>query len=377
MPWWDSDFATFIGQAVDHRVATWPLPGGVRVDGRFKMVNGVPPCASRASRHLVTWRPFALGTRYFALIDVAYDGVPGELFGTTGEDPHGRVMELRITDHQVGNPHPDYSEIGLNYLFTLKLPSHTDWHTEWFYPDLPGEGFTGAPVSLRETVGFGSPAREQNDDFGPTTAWQSFIASRVDWYTFTECREPDGQEMVFPPSFAEFNGEDSYISLTAAVGAMNNPFVLKADIRRRGFPWIWPIFGIEGQGGFHGMDLSQMIFGNLTLDTDWTEVDDVWFRWEYRFEQDTELHHQLFIDDVEVMDRTVARQFMNPNNLGVFRHNSFPEIWGHFDMKELLYLVGTPGSFEIRLNMPLTENALDLSDNENHGTTFNMDLPSV
>lgn len=377
MPWWDSDFAAFLAQSDDNGVATWPLAGGVRVASRYKMVGGVPPCASRASRHLVTWRPIPGGVRYFALIDVAYDGTPGELVGSTGEDPHGRVMELKITDHQVGNLHPDYSEIGINYLFTLKLPSHTDWHTEWFYPDIPSLGFTGAPVSLRELPTEGTPSRTQNDPHTPSTSWESFIASRVDWYTFSECKEPAGEEMDFPPSFAEFNGEDSYIALTESVGQMNDPFILSADIRRRGFPWIWPIFGVDGAGGFHGMDLSQIIFGNLTLDTDWTEVDDVWFKWEYRFEQDGQLRHQLFIDDVEMMDRTTNRQFMNPDVLGVFRLNSFPTIWGHFDMKELLYLVGTPGDFEIRLNMPLTENALDLSDNENHGTTFNMDLPSV
>ena len=377
MPWWDVTLSEWFLQRVDHRVSTWPLADGARVDGRFKMVGGAPPCASRASRHLVTFNPFPGGERYFALIDVAYDGVPGELVGDTGEDPHGRKLELRITDHQIGNPHPDYSEAGLNYLFTLSLPSHDDWHVEWFWPTIPDGGIGPAPISLMNVQGEQVPARRQNDPCDVTNAWQNLDCSPVDWYTFSECVKPAGDVKVFPPSFAEFNGTDSYIALTTGVGAMNQPFVLKADIRRRGFPWIWPIFGIEGTGGFHGMDLSQVIFQALTLDTTWTEVDDVWFKWEYRFEQGTQLQHQLFIDDVEVMDRTVAKQQMNPNNLGVFRHNSFPEIWGHFDMKGLQYLVGTPGDFEIRLDMPLTQNCLDLSIHENHGTPFNMDLPAV
>lgn len=377
MPWWDSDFTTFFDQRLENRVATWPLPNGKRVDARYKMVGGAPPCVSRASRYFVTFQPFPLGTRYFALIDVAFDGTPGELIGDTGPDPHGRTLQLKITDHQIGNPHPVYDQAGINFLFTLSLESRDDWHIEWFYPTIQDGSDGPAPVTLLNVQGVQGTSLRSNDACTADNAWENTICSPVDWYTFSECKEPAGEEMDFPASFAEFNGVDSYIALTEAVGSMDSPFILKADIRRRGFPWIWPIFGKEGAGGFHGMDLSQIIFGTLTLDTDWTEVDDIWFRWEYRFEQDTQLHHQLFINDVEVMDETTNRQFMNPDNLGVFRHNSFPEIWGHFDMKKLLYLVGTPGDFEVRLDMPLTENCLDLSDNDNHGTPFNMDLPAT
>lgn len=377
MPWWDSDYTTFFNERTENRVATWPLPNSGRIPARFKMLGSDPGCASRASRYIFTWRPFPGGTRYFALFDVEPNGTPFELEGTTGEDPHGRVAKLTITDHHEDNLHPVHGETGIRYLFTLSLPSHADWHTEWFWPSPPVSGFGPAPVSL-QVAPFPVPnARRLNDACSADNAWQDTVCTPVEWYTFSECKQPAGQVMVFAPSFAEFNGTDSYIALTTTVGAPNVPCVLKADIRRRGFPWIWPIFGIEGTGGFWGMDLSQIIFGNLTLDTDWTEVDDVWFKWEYRFEQDTQLHHQLFIDDVEVMDRTTNRQFMNPNVLGVFRHNSFPTIWGHFDMKNLLYLHGTPGNFTTRLDMPLTENALDLGPFNNHGTTFNMDLPSV
>jgi hypothetical protein len=341
------------------------------------MVGGDPPCVSRAMRHIFTWKPFPGGKRYFSLIDVKYDGVPGELVGSTGEDDEGRQMELKITDYQIGNPHPVYSETGIGYLFTLSLPDTFDWHIEWFFPQEDTEFSGPAPVSISHKALAPCKCKIQEDDFDLGSAWEALVGSPIEWYTFSECVLPDGEEFVFLPGFAEFNGTDSYIALTDSVGQLNVPFVLRADIRRRGFPHIWPIFGVEGTGGFFGMDFSQIIFGNLTLDTDWIEVDDVFFEWEYRFEQDAQLHHQLFIDGVEVMDRTTNRQFLNPNVLGVFRHNSFPTIWGHFDMKNLILKRGTPGNFDIVLKMPLIVDATDHSSHDNHGTTFNMDLPSV
>ena len=70
------------------------------------------------------------------------------------------------------------------------------------------------------------------------------------------------------------------------------------------------------------------------------------------------------------------RQNVLFNNLGVFRHNDPGVIWGDFDMRLLKLQTGPPGNLVTVLDMPLIENALDLSVNANHGTTFNMDLPS-
>lgn len=377
MTWWETDYTTFFNERTHNRVATWPLPGGARIPARFKMVGSEPSCASRASRHIFTWKPLPGGERYFSLIDVEPNGTPFELSGNTGEDPAGRVMELVITDYHLGNPHPEYSETGIGYKFVLTHPFKTTWTAEWFWPNPAIPPFESATVSLI-AVPFAVPnARFINDDLGVDTAWESDVGSPIDWYTFSECSTPAGEEKEFVAGFAEFNGIDSYIALTSSLGSMNTPFVFKADIRRRGFNWIWCIFGKEGTGGFFGMDLSQVLFGNLTLDTSWTEVDDVWMEWEYHFEQDGQLRHQLFINGVEVMDQTTNRQFMNPNVLGVYRHNSFPTLWGHFDMKNLIYQKGTPGDFDIILDMPLIDNALDLGPLSNHGTTFNMELPSV
>jgi hypothetical protein len=377
MPWWDTDYTTMFNQRTSNRVAQWPLPNGARIDARFKFIGSDPPCASRASRHLFTWRPFPGGTRYFALIDVAYAGTPGELRGDTGEDPNGRKMEVVITDHQIGNPHPEYSQTGISYKFILSLPGKTDWQHEWFWPSPPMDGFGPCPISLIAFPFSIPPARTSNDDVGLDTAWESSIASPIDWYTFSECATPEGQPMVFPQNFARFNGDDAYIALSQSVANFGNAFRVECDIRFQEFITWMPIWGNFTAGGFFGMDQSDSIFGALRLATTWAPVLNVWYHYRYDFEQDGQLKHQLFMDGGEVMNRTTNRQFMSANRLGVYRQGGLGVIWGGFDLKFLTYRKGTQGAFLTQLDMPLQENALDHGPFANHGTTFNMELPSV
>lgn len=179
------------------------------------------------------------------------------------------------------------------------------------------------------------------------------------------------------PGFAAFNGVDAYISLTQVTPNFNAPFVLSADIRLHDVTTFWPIFGKEGTGGFVGMDEDDLIFVILVLDTDWVPVLDTWFNWRLEFEQETQLGYKLFIDDVQVMSRTTNRVFAQLNNLGVYRHNSSPTIWANMDMKNLRLLTGIVPSQDVSLDMPLSLNARDLGPLENHGTTFNMPLPST
>ena len=377
MPWWDTDYTTMFIQRTSNKVAIWPLPNGQRLDPKYKFVGSEPGCASRASRHLFTWQPFSGGTRYFALVNVFPTETPFELRGDTGEDPDGRVMELVITDHQIGNPHPDYSQTGVSYKFILSLPGKTDWQAEWFWPTPAADGFGPCPVTL---IAFPFPvpdARTSNDAFGADTAWENTSGSPIEWYTFSECKEPLGQEMIFPQNFARFNGDDAYIALTESVANFSNPFVVDCDIRFQEFITWMPIFGNFNAGGFFGMDQDDIIFGNLRLPTTWVPELNVWYNWRYEFEQDTQLQHQLFIDGGSVRNSTNSRQFMSANRLGVYRQGGLGVIWGGFDLKHLWYAKGTPGNFDVQLDMPLQVNALDNGPFANHGTTFNMELPSV
>jgi hypothetical protein len=189
--------------------------------------------------------------------------------------------------------------------------------------------------------------------------------------------QPSGAEKVFSENFARFNGTDSYIALTSLVSAFNAPFVVTCDFRYQGQPDWMPIWGKHATGGFFGFDEHEVIFGSLRLNTSWVPEVNQWYHYEYRFEQSGQLGHQQLIDDVIVMDATTNRQHMDANRLGVYRHTVPGTIWGHFDLKLLQYLKGTPGDFDVQLDMPLQTDALDLGPFENHGTTFNMELPSV
>ena len=181
-----------------------------------------------------------------------------------------------------------------------------------------------------------------------------------------------------PVGFSKFNGIDSYIALDSNTPTLDAPFKLEAEIRLHNVTTFWPIFGREAAGGFLGMDDNDLVFGNITLPTSWTPVLNTWFKFRLEFEQAIQLQYKLFIDDVEVLDTTSIRQTtIDFINLGVFRHNDPGVIWGDFDMRFLKLQMGDAGNLTTALEMPLQVDAQDIGPLGNHGTTFNMDLPST
>jgi len=301
----------------------------------------------------------------------------GHLQGETGEDIDGRNLVLDIFDHGPANEHPVIGSKGIEYVFTLSLPGKTDWHTRWFWPR-PQEGeFGPAPLDITADPFVVPPAYIEVDPGGTGTAWEDEDEGPIFWHTWPECKDVCGEEKELVENFARFNGIDSYIALEEQVPSFNNPFVVTCQFRYQGQPDWAPIWGRHQAGGFFGFDEHEVIFGNARRNTSWEPEVGVWYNYEYRFEQSGPLGHQQLIDDVIVMDAVFSRQFINANRLGVYRHQTTGTIWGHFDLKHLIYKKGTVGDFTTELHLPLQEDALDLSDNENHGTTFNMELPST
>jgi len=214
------------------------------------------------------------------------------------------------------------------------------------------------------------------EQLGENPDFDAFWDTNFGWNTISACNLDLPGSPVGDDLFAEFDGEDAYISLDHDLTGMNEDFIMECRIRCKDAA-AFPIMGREAAGGFLGMgQFDNFVFGNLNEDTDWERELDVWFDWRLEFEQTGLLHFVLFIDDVEVMDVTRSRQNFPINNLGVFRHNSSPEIWGNFDMQHLRVRQGTAPSTNEVLNMPLTENTCDLASGENHGTPFVMSLPS-
>ncbi len=180
-----------------------------------------------------------------------------------------------------------------------------------------------------------------------------------------------------PVGFARFNGEDSYIKLDNLMTFVNNPFRLSCEVKLNQTVNHWPICGKQGTGGFFGMEGDDIVFGFLQLDTSWDPVTDVWLTWVYEFESETQLQHKLTIAGDVVRDATFARQNFGINTLGVYREGVSGTLWADMDMRNLKIESGTPGDYTTLLDMPLFENALDVGPLGNHGTTFNMALPSV
>lgn len=377
MTWYQCTVPLFHATDNLRNFSRWPWPSGPRVDARFRFLGSAQTCDARGSRHFCWFNPFGPGEPdYFALIDVL-PIADGNLQGETNVDSDGRVLRLDIVDYQASNPHPDYSETGIEYDFTLSLPGKTDWHTRWFWPNPPIDGFGPPPLNITIDPFASPPARTVVDPGGIGTAWEHDTGGPIFWHTWRECDDICGGPKPIGEPFARFNGIDAYIALTTETAAFSTPFVVQCDFRYQGQPDWAPIWGKHAAGGFFGFEDDEVIFGSLRLATSWVPQVGVWYKYEYRFEQSGQLGHQQLIDDVVVMDAVQNRQFMNSNRLGVYRHTVPGTIWGRFDLRNLKYLRGTPGSFVTELDMPLTTNALDLGPRGNHGTTFNMELPSI
>jgi hypothetical protein len=377
MTWYECTVPLFHATDNLRNFPRWPSPNGPRVDAKFRFVGSAESCDARGSRHFVWFNPFgAGGPDHFALIDVLPIGV-GHLQGETNVDADGRVLRLDIVDYDLSNPHPEYSETGIEYDYTLSLPGKFDWHTRWFWPNPPVDGFGPPPRNITIDPFANPPARTVVDPWVVGSAWENDSEGSFFWHTWDECRDICGGEKEIGEPFARFNGTNAYIALTVDAAAFNNPFVVHCDFRYQGqLDWA-PIWGRHAAGGFFGFDEHEVIFGNLRLNTSWVPVVGVWYKYEYRFEQSGQLGHQQLIDDVIVMDAVTNRQFINANRLGVYRHTVPGTIWGHFDLRNLKYLKGVTPNFTTELDMPLTTNCLDLGPRANHGTSFNMLLPSV
>jgi hypothetical protein len=362
---------------VDMRVSQWPRPDTNRVKCDFRMALGEGTPFPRPGRFKL-WMDFVpeapLG-RLYPVIDMDVSG-DFELHGTSGVNESGREVELDIVEHlEADFPGSDFP--GIEYAFTFKHAGHDDYHSTWYWEH---ESTVHPPtdilmrVSSEESINNLILVEDVPSELDVDWPINDFTP-QFSWDAMSECfdfRPP----LVEGPG-AEFNGVDSYISLSDLMPAFNSPFVISARIRLHDTTGFWPLMGRSFTGGFLGMDDDDLIHGFLRLETSWTPVLDEWFNWRYEFEQETQLGYKLFIDDIEVMSGTFARQNSSYNMLGVYRHGISGTIWGNFDLLNLLVLNGSAPSTDVELDMPLSENALDSGPKENHGTTFNMDLPST
>jgi hypothetical protein len=124
-------------------------------------------------------------------------------------------------------------------------------------------------------------------------------------------------------------------------------------------------------------DDDDFTLGALRLDTSFTPNLGQWYNWRLEFEQRAQLSYDLLIDGQNVMARTTNRQSLPFNVIGAYKRGIPGTLWSDVNMRNVKWFTGDAPSTDVELDMPLFENALDLGPNENHGTTFNMELPSI
>lgn len=358
-------------------IALWPAPNTARVHRFMRMHKMLPDFNPAAGRIFVELLPATLPPQVLRAIVTIDNFAENDCWGETEADEDGRKIKLSIradddfvddqANHWSGMVYAvEYSRTGFDWKrisFIDALGPHTSQQAR-FPPFVQHDAFNRF-------------AGEKNEQGGPNPDWGFTPFPQVAMSSVSECSSPAGAPAPAVAGRAEFNGVDAYIALDHNLKRVNQDFIISARIRLHNTTGFWPIMGVEGTGGFMGMDGPDLIFGNFRQPTTWTPVLDQWFTWRLEFEQLTQLGYKLFIDDIEVHSFTGSRQQMAFNTLGVFRHNDPGVIWGDFDMQNLKYLSGNAPSTNVELDMPLDVNALDVGPDANHGTTFNMALPSV
>lgn len=379
MPWFEflpnDDERTYwkVGPLTQPKLSKWPSPNSNRVHAGFRIAAD-PDLIPYSSKYVIEYKGWrdspAVGDpevhrMFWVDLDVITDGV--HLAGNAGVDPE-TLYDADVSIKQYTSL-PSTGNPGREIRVDLEHSQGATAVMTLEYQDLGGQ-------RLRYNRNWAQSSPIASIDFG-SAEWPQEV-NRFEWYPVPECYTFPPQAPILPPEgFAEFNGINSYIALTKLTKAFNDPFRVTCEFRIRGQPDWMPIWGKFATGGFFGKDQTDVVFGNLRLNTSWAADVDVWHTYRYDFEQTGQLGHQEYIDGINVMDRVVARQFMDSNRLGVYRHTVPGTIWGHFDLRDLKYLKGTVGSFVTELDMPLRLNALDSGPELNHGTTFNMALPSV
>lgn len=365
----DLDFWQGAPAPVKHKVSKWPHPNTPRINCRYRFKDTRPeliPLAHRygffATEAFQQYDPDVPEFNFFGSFDLAVRG-DNHIGVTTPENAEGYTLDINVKHREL----LDFTEFpGIEYSVKFEHVSIPEATFIVEYSTRPVAHYWNYDNNTLRRDEF-IHTRWEIPGQTPAQLLSGRLFAVSDCYLFP----------LLPPGWAAFNGTDAYIKLTSLMSFSNNPFRLSCELRLNQTANHWPILGRDGTGGFFGMRDDDIIFGNLTLPTTWTPITDVWFTWVYEFEPETQLQHKLTIAGTVVKDTTTNRQHTPFDTIGVYRHGVANTLWADMDMRDLKIETGTPGDYTTLLDMPLRENALDLGPLANHGTTFNMPLPSV
>jgi hypothetical protein len=376
MPWYENkpsqaelDFWQYVDGTKTHLIKRWPRSNTPRVNCFFRFNKGPGPTFPLASRmgfwyrdHGLSWDETADDLKAFGWFDWEARG-EGHLGVTIPENADGYSAEITLKEYDLGEP---TFHKGIDCEIVLSHATFGEQKQEGRFSDVPV--FVPWRYNMNTREHFGVLIWEWVDWIpGPGTRLHCDIFAVTECYPFAR----------LPPEMASLDGSSAYIKLNDLMTFVSDPFRLSCELRLNQTIDHWPILGRDGTGGFMGMKDDDIIFGNLTLPTSWTPVTDTWVTWVYEFEPETQLQHKLTIAGTVVRDSTNSRQFPAFNTIGVYKHGVSGTLWADMDIRDLKIETGTPGDYTTLLDMPLRENALDAGPQANHGTTFNMALPSV
>lgn len=363
------DLWMFTAQQGFPKISRWPKPNSARVDSFFRIKYVEPALIPIAGRYGFLYREDGLdwdldapSTNFFGGFDAFAVG-EDHIRLLMGENAHGFDVTVDI---EAVESTPDALVQGVVITITMV---HATFGTQTAVGEYPVTEISDRWNWVSNTD-FHAPKfgwQYTNDPSWTIPVLEPILWGVPDCFVFPR----------LPVGMAAFNGSDAYIALDHNITGLNQDFVIECDVRLNDSSTWWPVFGQAGLGGFIGMDGADLIFGGLRQATSWTPVEDVWFNWRLEFEQPDQLKVKLFIDDTLVATRVTNRFNAPINRVGVYKQGVGGSLWMDGDMKNLKVLLGDYPSTDVELDMPLIENALDVGPGENHGTTFNMRLPSV
>ena len=210
-------------------------------------------------------------------------------------------------------------------------------------------------------------------DVSPQWPWSA--GGGVTWNSVSDCYD----FQMAGPGFAEFNGVDAKIELDHNVPLDGRQFEYLFSARFRADSNQYP-FGTDPGGPFSGRHFTQWFHGQSpSPPLNPPILVDTWQDFRLTFDGLANPDSmKLFIDAVEAGAWGQQSQFFGGyNRLGVAGNFASLFFWDG-DLRDVKLTMDKGGPNEtVQLDMPLRDNARDLSPDENHGTTFNMPLPSL
>jgi len=373
MPWFEpyptTEELSYWGIApLTRKVSRWPQPSNPRTKSFFRLPH-MSFFQATSGRAFFDWKGY-LSLPPTDPPDIAEAGwvqfdsdTVGEVSGETVPHPvSGTVFRQEFKSFDFL---PVTGVPGIQIVLTLEQGAESATRTyEWPSTSNPMPWFWSLlqPLPLGPTLVSGS-----NTPGWPYAQTDIECVSTADCYDFPRLAPDEG--------FASFNGSTSWIDFPADFPYQNGPFLVEFELRPFANEQIVvgglkrfaaSYFGFNDQNTMTWWNQPFTLSSPLTLGV-WQSV---------RFERDWSIPgsnlYACFIDGDQRVSQVGSTTISPYDELG--RRGT--SIEGQFDLRNLKQWTGSFASPVLTVDLPLIDNACDLVNPTQKGTTFDMDLPS-